>query len=270
VRHLTLKGLKIATDEIALPLLSGIADIDVQGRFNRIALHSADDKLGFDLQSNQGRWELGVSLKESTLTLLPDVVFNDLSAKGVLGEGEVNFTEMDAHIFNGILLGTAKLNWRKGWQLQGHLEAKMFELKKMFPKYGVDGEMSGEATFAMTGAKLSQIDDAPRLDGSFAVKRGTVNGFDMVETARLLSRENMNGGRTRFDDMIGLVQLENHTCHFRQLKIISEMLSAKGQFDVSVSNQLSGNISAEIKMRPGNNTLSLYGTLAEPKLRAGN
>jgi hypothetical protein len=270
VRHLTLNGVKIVTDEIALPLLSGIADIDVQGRFNRIALHSADDKLGFDLQSNQGRWQLEVNMKESSLILLPDVVFNDLSAKGDLSDGEVNFTEMDAHIFNGILLGSAKLNWQKGWQLQGHLEAKMFELKKMFPKYGVDGEMSGEATFALTGAKLSQIDDAPRLDGSFAVKRGTINGFDVVETARLLSRENMSGGRTRFDDMIGLVQLESHTCHFRQLKIISEMLSAKGQFDVSPSNQLSGNINAEIKMHPGNNALSVYGTLAEPKMRAGH
>jgi hypothetical protein len=47
------------------------------------------------------------------------------------------------------------------------------------------------------------------------------------------------------------------------------MLNAGGSFDVSPGNQLSGNFNAEIKMRAGNNLLTLYGTLAEPKLRAG-
>lgn len=269
VRHLTLQRVKIVTDEVALPILSGIADIDAQGEFSRVSLHSTDDKLGLDLQSNQGRWKLGVNLKESSLPLVPDVVFSDLSAKGDLNDGEVNFTEVDGHLYNGILLGNAKLNWRKGWQLQGHLEAKTFELNKMFPKNGIEGEMFGDATFSLVGARLSQIGDAPRLDGSFTVKNGTVNGFDMVETARLLSREHMVGGRTHFEDMIGTVQLENHTQHYRQLRIISGMLNASGSFDVAPGNQLSGNFNAEIKMRSGNNQLTLFGTLAEPKLRAG-
>ena len=269
VRHLTLQRLKVVTDEVALPVFSGIADIDEKGVFSRISLHSADDKLGVDLQPNQGRWQLSVNLKESSLPLLPDVVFSDLSAKGDLNDGEVNFTEVDGHIYNGILLGSAKLNWRKGWQLQGHLEAKTFELNKMYPKNGIEGEMFGDATFSLVGAKLSQIGDAPRLDGSFTVKNGTVNGFDMVEIARLLSREHMVGGRTHFDDMIGTVQLENHTQHFRQLRIMSGMLNASGSFDVSSGSQLSGSFNAEIKMRAGNNALTLFGTLAEPKLRAG-
>jgi uncharacterized protein involved in outer membrane biogenesis len=270
VRHLTVQRLKIVTDEVPLPSLSGIGDVDAQGVFNRLSLHSADDKLGIDLQVNQGRWQLGVNLKESSLFFLPDVAFSDLSAKGDLNDGEVNFTELDAHLYNGILLGSAKLNWRKGWQIQGHFEAKTFDLDKMFPKFHIEGELYGEGSFSLAGAKLSQLDDMPHLDGSFSVKKGTVSGFDMVETARLLSRENLVGGRTHFDDLIGLVQLDNHVAHFRQLKIISGMLSASGSFEVSSSNQLGGNFSAEIKMRPGNNPLVLFGTLAEPKLRAGN
>ncbi len=269
VRHLTLQRIKIITDEVTLPSLSGIADIDAQGVFNRVALHNDNDKLSVDLQSNQGRWQLGVNLKESSLPLLSDIVFSDLSAKGDLNDGEVNFTEIDGHIYNGILLGSAKLNWRKGWQLQGHLEAKTFELNKMFHQYAIEGEMFGEFAFSMMGAKLSQMDDVPHLEGSFSVKKGTVNGIDMVETARLLSRESISGGRTHFDDMIGLVQLDNHVTHFRQVKVMSGMLSANGSFDVAAGNQLSGSFNAEIKMRAGNNQLTLFGTLAEPKLRAG-
>ena len=268
VRHLTLKSVKIVTDEIAMPVMNGIADMDAQGAFSRITLHSTDDKLSFDLQPNQGRWQLSVNLKASSLPIVPDVVFDDLSAKGDLGDGEVNFTEMDAHIYSGILLGKAKLSWSKGWQLQGSLEAKLFDLDKFFPKYHIEGEMYGEGNFSMTGAKLSQMDDAPHLDGSFSVKKGLIN-IDMAETARLMSRENLVGGRTRYDDLIGLVVLDNHVLHLRQLRIASGALSASGAFDVLPSNQISGNFNAEIKLRDGNNPLTLFGTLAEPKLRAG-
>jgi|WetSurMetagenome_2_1015567.scaffolds.fasta_scaffold00073_5 hypothetical protein len=268
VRHLTLQRVKIVSDEVVLPDFSGIAEIDAQGILSRVSLHSADDKLGIDLQSNQGRWQLGVNLKERSLPVFPDVVFSDLSAKGDLSDGEVNFTEMDAHIYNGILLGNGKLSWNKGWHMQGTLEAKTFDLDKMFPKFHIEGEMYGDATYSMSGAKLSQMDDDPQLDGTFTVKKGTLN-FDIVETARLLSRDNLVGGRTHFDDMIGQVQLDKHTVHVRQLKIISGMLSANGSFDVSPGNQLAGVLNAEIKLRAGNNQLTLYGNLAEQKLRAG-
>lgn len=269
VRHFSLRKVKIVTEELALPNLSGVAELDAQGAFSRVALHSDDEKYSFDLQPVGGHWQLGVNLKETALPWLPGVVFSDLNAKGKLSEGEVDFNEMDGHIFKGILLGSAKLNWRKGWQLQGRLEAKLFELDKMFPGNGIEGEMYGEGTFAFSGGRFSQLGESPRLDASFTVKGGNINAIDMVETARLLSREHMVGGRTRFDDMIGVVQVENHVVHFRQLKILSNMLSANGSFDVGVGGALSGSFNAEIKMRAGSNPLTLYGTLAEPKLRAG-
>jgi hypothetical protein len=269
VRHLTIQRVKIVTDEIALPIMSGIADLDAPGTFNRVALHSNDEKLGFDLQNIQGRWQLSINLRESSLPIFPEIVFSDFNAKGDMVDGEVNFTEMNAHIYNGIMFGKAKLAWSKGWKLQGSLEAKTFDLDKMFPKYHLEGEVFGEGTFSMTGAKLSQMDDVPHLDGSFSVKKGTIS-VDMVETARLSSRENLVGGRTHFDDLIGLVQLDNNSVHFRQVRIASEKMSSNGSFDVSTNGQISGNFNAEIKSHAGNNQLTLYGTLVEPKLRAGH
>ena len=269
VRQVTLRRVKIVTDEIAVPSLSGVADVDAQGSFSRVALHSEDNKLGVDLQANQGRWQLSFNIQESSLPILPGIVFSDLSAKGDLSDGEVNFTEMNGHLYNGILLGSAKLNWQKDWQLQGHFEAKTFALAKMFPKYHVEGDLYGEGTFALNGAKLSQLGETPRLDGSFNVKNGTISSFDMAETARSSSRESPKGGRTNFDDMIGLVDLDNGTCRFSQLKIVSGTLSANGSFNVSSGDELGGKFNAEIKARAGTSLLTLYGSLAEPKLRAG-
>jgi hypothetical protein len=83
-----------------------------------------------------------------------------------------------------------------------------------------------------------------------------------------VSPESLVGGRTHFDNLNGLLELDNHTTHIRQLRIVSNTLSATGSFDATRDGQLSGNINAEIKMRPGNTALVIYGKVGEQKLRA--
>lgn len=267
VRHLTIQNLKVSAEGIELPSLSGSADI-AQGQFTRVVLHSDDNKFNVEVVPMQNRWQLSFGIKERALPLLPDVTFSDFDAKGLIGDGEIDFSEIDAHAYGGILLGRGKLTWRKGWQLQGRMQAKTMELEKMLPQFGLAGEVFAEGSFAMQAAKLSQLGDAPKLDGSFSANKGVINGMDMVETARLSSREHLPGGRTHFDVLTGAIQLDNHAKRFRQVKITSGMLSATGSFEVSATNQLSGSFGAEIKMRAGNNTLGLSGTLSEPKLVA--
>ena len=267
VRHLTIQSLQLNVEGISLPPLKGSADL-VQGAFTRIVMYSDDSKVHVELQPGQNAWQLSFGIKERALPLLPEVMFSDFSVKGEIADGEVNFTELDAHAYGGILSGTARLNWRKGWQLQGRIQAKTMELEKLFPQFGLAGEVFADGTFSAQSAKLAQLGDLPRLDGSFEAKKGVINGIDMVETARLSSHEHLAGGRTHFDELTGAIQLENHNRHFRQIKITSGMLSASGSFDVTANNQLSGSFNSEIKMRGGNNPLVLSGTLTEPKLVA--
>ena len=267
VLHLTIRSLQVGVEGVSLPPLQGSADL-AQGAFTRIVLHSEDDKLNIELLPVQNRWQLSFGIKERTLPLLPDVMFSDFSAKGEIGDGEVNFTEIDAHAYGGILSGNGKMSWRKGWQVQGRIQAKTMELEKLFPQFGLSGEIFAEGTFGFQGAKLAQLGDAPRLEGSFEAKKGVINGLDMVETARLSSHDHLPGGRTHFDDLSGVLLLENHNRHFRQIKITSGMLRANGSLEISADNELSGNFNSEIKMRSGNNPLILYGTLTEPELIA--
>jgi hypothetical protein len=125
-----------------------------------------------------------------------------------------------------------------------------------------------EGSFSAQSAKLAQLGDTPRVDVTFEVKKGIINGMDMVETARLSSHEHLPGGRTHFDKLTGSLQLENHNRHFRQINITSGNLSANGSFDLTGSNVLSGNFNAEIQMRAGNNPLVLTGTLSQLNLVA--
>jgi hypothetical protein len=267
LRHLTIQNLKINSEGIELPSLSGGAEI-AQGQFTRVVLHSEDEKFSIEVVPVQNRWQFAFGVKERALPSLPNVVFSDFNAKGLIGDGEVDFSEIDAHAYGGILSARGKISWRKGWQLQGRLQAKTMELEKMFPQFGLSGEVFAEGTFVMQSSKPELLGDAAKLDGTFSSNKGIINGVDMVETARLSSREHLPGGRTHFDSATGAVQLDNHVKRFRQVRITSGMLNATGSFDISASNQLSGNFGAEIKMRSGNNSLELSGTLDEPKLIA--
>ena len=268
VRHMTIQSLQVNTGEaISLPTLKGGADL-AQGKFTRVVLHSEDEKLNIELQSEQNRWQLSFGVKESALPMLPKVMFGDFSAKGDIGDGEMVFSEIDAHAYGGIWSGRGKVAWGNGWQAQARIQAKTMELEKLFPQLGLSGEVFVEGNFTSQGAKLAQLGDAPRLDGTFMAKNGTINGMDMTETARLSSREHLPGGRTNFDELTGALQLENRNLHFRQVKITSGTLIGNGSFDVTAGNQLSGSFNAEISMRAGINPLVMSGTVTEPKLRA--
>jgi uncharacterized protein involved in outer membrane biogenesis len=196
---------------------------------------------------------------------LPGILFNELNAKGEIGEGTANFTEVDAHLYGGKLVGNALLNWRNGWQMQGRLSIKAMELKEALPQFGLEGEMDGDSNFLLNGATLPQLSNAPHLNGTFVVKKGVISKMDMVETAA--NHRVTSGGRTHFDELSGTLQVENNSQHLRQLRISTGAMSANGSVDVSPGGQLSGQLSVNLKMRPGNTPLVLSGTLTEPVLR---
>ncbi|MFA5825908.1 MAG: hypothetical protein WC825_08040, partial [Gallionellaceae bacterium] len=116
--------------------------------------------------------------------------------------------------------------------------------------------------------KLGKLADTPQLDGTFVVKKGVVNGMDMVETARG-NRQNGAGGRTNFDELTGVFQVNGRGPHFQQLKLSSGILNASGSFDVNGGGKISGRLSVELKARAGASSLALSGTLTEPVLRSG-
>ena len=268
VSHVTLQRAKVSIEEIALPLFSGEVDINEQGRVSKVTLKSADAKFDVALQPLQDRWQITLNAKETSLPLFPNVLFNDLSAKGEIVATGANFVAIEGQAYGGFLSGNAKLNWQKGWQLQGRFEARTFELNKLFPKFGVTGELAGASNFVASGLKLSKLADTPQMDGTFVVKKGVVNGMDMVETARG-NRQNGSGGRTNFDELTGGFQANGRGQHFQQLKISSGILNASGSFDVNGGGKISGRLSVELKARAGASSLALSGTLTEPVLRSG-
>jgi len=266
VAHMVLQRAHISDDEHSLPPVNGVVNFDGQRRFIKAVLKSEDGKLNVELHPQQSHWQIALAIKEGYVPLLPNILFNELTIKGELGAGEIIFHEIDGRLYGGMLKGSAHLTWLKGWKMQGRVSAKVMELHNMLPQLEITGEMNGDANFILRGEKLSQLAKTPHLDGKFWVKKGLINKVDMVETARMPSSNDASSGRTHFDELSGVLQIDHNQQHLREIKIAAGVMSANGYVDVVANKQLSGRLNVALKMRAGLGSvpLVLSGTLSEP------
>lgn len=269
VARMEFKSIRLKTDEIKLPLFSGNAKFDAQGNFTEAELKSEDDKYSIVLQSQQSRLQLELSVHENSLPILTNYKFKDFSVSGTINNGEFVFSDLFAHIHGGTITGKGKLGWFNGWKFDGLLNAKSLELQSMFPNFGVTGEVYGDVNVFMYGTALSQLDKAPRMDGTFEAKNGTVNKLDIETTARFGSRQG-GGGRFNFNELSGNLSADNLSQRFNLNKISAGVVSGSGAFEVDVNQKLSGKLLVDIKgMANGKIPMLLSGSPADPQLQTG-
>ncbi len=266
VARMVLQRARLSDDEFSLPPVNGVINFDGHGHFAKAVLKSVDGKLSMELQPQQSHWQIALAIKEGYVPLLPNILFNELTMKGELGAGEIQFHEIDGRLYGGMLAGSAHLTWLKDWQMQGLVNVKAMQLHDALPQFGIAGEVDGDANFTLRGERLPLLAKILHLDGKFLVKKGHINTIDMVETARMPTRKGASSGRTHFDEFSGVLQIENNRKHLRQIKISAGVMSANGYVDIAANKQLSGRLNVDLKIRAdlGSVPLVLSGTLTEP------
>ncbi|MDP2852432.1 MAG: AsmA-like C-terminal region-containing protein, partial [Gallionella sp.] len=258
---------KLEADGVQLSGIGGELGFNQAGKFTQAKLHAEGGKFALDINAMpENKIQVSIKVRGSALPLLPNWVFDDLDAKGELtGDGLV-ITDLDSRIMGGVLVGDARIEWRSGWRAQGSLTAKTITLQNM--SKALSGDMDGTARFQMQSASLSSLTEAATLEGAFAVKKGVITGVDVVETARLRSKENLPGGRTHFDELSGDLYYANGDYHFRKIKMSTGVLNATGTLDIA-KQQVSGRVIADLTMRAGMGSVALQvgGTTDNPSLR---
>ncbi|CAH1904591.1 hypothetical protein NTGHW29_330008 [Candidatus Nitrotoga sp. HW29] len=266
VARIVLQRARLGDDELNLPSVNGVVNFDEQRHFAKAVLKSVDGKLSMELTPQQSRWQIALAIKKSSVPLLPDILFDELTVQGELGVDEIQFHEIDGRLHGGFLTGSMRLAWLKGWQMQGLVNVRAMQLNDALPQLGIAGEMDGDANFILRGEKLPLLAKTPHLEGKFLVKKGLINKIDLVETSRMPTRKGVSSGRTHFDELSGVLEIDNNKQHLRQIKISTGVMSANGYVDVAASKQLSGRLNVDLKIRAdlGSVPLVLSGTLAEP------
>ncbi|HSM98230.1 MAG TPA: hypothetical protein VLS47_04380, partial [Gallionella sp.] len=253
-------------DAFQLTGIEGELVFSPAGKFTQANLRAEGGKLALGLNAAaENKLQAAITVRGSALPLLPHWVFDELTAKGELSSDELQISNYDARIMGGAVQGIASINWRSGWRAQGTLNAKSIPIQNMSKL--LDGNVDGAARFKMTSADLAGLTDSAVLDGSFTAVNGMIGGMDIVETARMRSRENLHGGRTHFDALNGVITYADNTYHFKQVRVDAGVLNATATFDVT-GQQLSGKMNVNLSMHDGAGAVDLKmgGAIDNPTL----
>lgn len=257
---------RLEADGIALADLAGTLNFDQAGRFTQGSLNANANKLTLELRATPDqKLQLALAMRDSALPLFPDWIFDDLKATGVLAGNQLSITGMDGRIMGGVLTGDASINWNGGWRVEGALVARVIPVQNINKL--LSGDLDGNAHFQMQAGSVSKLAGSALLSGSFSVKKGSISGVDVVETARLRSREHLPGGRTHFDELNGELTYVDEIYLFKQLRMNAHLLNATGGLTVA-KQQLSGVVSADLTGRAGAALLQVGGTTDSPTLQA--
>ncbi len=253
-------------DAFQLNGVAGELNFNQAGKFTRANLHAEADKysLGLDITSDN-KLQASVLVHDGALPLLPNWNFAELTAKGVLTNDRLQISDYDARILGGSVQGDAVIDWHSGWRAQGTLSAKAISMQDMSKL--LNGNVDGSARFKMNSVGLAGLTDTVSLEGSFTTSNGLISGMDIVETARMRSREILHGGRTHYDTLSGVINYADSAYHFKQVKIGAGVLNATASFDV-IQKQLSGNMNVILSMHDNQAPvdLKLGGAIDEPTL----
>ncbi len=267
IARITFNGAKLNGDAIQISDLAGAINFDAQGHFASSEMRASGGKFVLNIKAApDGKLETVFNLHGTPLPLLPNWNFEDMTANGVLTTDGLVVNDFDARIAGGILQGTARLDWKTGWSAQGNLNAKTLTLSTISKL--LEGDMDGEGRFKMQADTLGKLTDSSAFDGTMVVKKGVINGVNIIETARLHSKENIPGGRSHFDQMEGALSYSNGAYHFKSLKITSSVLNATGNVDIA-KQQLSGRVTARLSIDGVSSVdLQVGGATDNPTLRA--
>ncbi len=259
---------KLNGDAVQLSDLEGEVTFNPAGKFSDAALRANSGRFSLDIKATPAnKLETTFKLHDSALPLFPRWNFEDLSATGELTRDDFIVDDFDARIAGGALQGKARMGWKTGWSAQGEVTAKSVSLASLSKL--LEGDMDGVARFKMQADTLAKLPDTTVLEGNVVAKKGVINGVDIVETARLRSKDNLPGGRTHFDELNSTFSYSNNAYHLKSMKIVNSVLSSTANIDI-VKQQLSGRISAHLSIQEGMGTVDLQvgGAISNPSLRA--
>ena len=269
ITSITFERAKLSAPAVQFDDLTGEMKFSATGKFTAANVRANSGKYALQVaQGADNKLDTTLNVHGSALPLLPNWEFADLTAKGELSRSGFVVNDFDGRIAGGSVQGSAKLDWSAGWNVQGTLTGKTMTLAS-FSKL-LEGDMDGTARFKLQTATLDKLADSAQLEGSFTAKKGVISGADIVETARLRSKENLPGGRTHFDELSGNLNYANNAYHFKQIKIKSGVLTANGSADIS-NRQMTGRVGASLSIQEGVGAveLQLSGNIDTPNLRAG-
>ena len=258
---------------VTLRDLDAQAELDADGRVEQVTIERGRT-LRLTLRPGTGSdWTMVVKAHNWTPPLGPGVVFDRIDATATLRSGLIETRDLTARLYGGRMSGTLRVGWKPDWSINGELTVEDMRLQ---PAAGlvanlrsISGRVSGKPRFSMGAKRAGDLAASLQLASEFVIHDGTLGKVDLVAAARNPLAKPPSDGETRFDELSGMVEIDQQGYHFYELNVASGLLRATGEVTVSRDRQLDGRVSAELRGTASllSVPLAVSGTAADPVVR---
>lgn len=198
--------------------------------------------------------------------------FDSLQGKALWDGRSLALQSVDARIFDGAIQGAFLFSREGQVALAGDLTVKHMNLQRLAGAMGYgsqfEGELVGALKFSGSASAWSNVLTALSGEGSFALQRGVLGGFDVVEGVRR-GKGVVRGGATRYEQLNGRLTVTPEALRFSDLSLASGALRSGGYLDVARDGKLAGRLEVELRGSASviRMPLAASGSLKEPLLQ---
>jgi hypothetical protein len=272
VRRLQLMTVKLKHSDLDLPPFHVDVRLGEGFRMLDAQLQAYDGSFNLHAQpSGANTTRLHLVAKRWTLPAGSPLLFDSLTAHGILKAQQLELPQIEGELYGGTLSATAKAEWGKELQLSGWARLAGVDLVPLQDAMGkppkLSGRLNADAQFS-TRATPSGLSDALVVEGPFEVLGGLYRGVDLSRAGEL-SGDYAAGEATPFEELKGRLELRGERVKLIPLCMRSPSMVAGGNVEIAPDNTLSGRLDLSVAKTGGifGVPVTLGGTTDDPTMR---
>ena len=267
LRKIILKATKLEVKGAAVPAFNAQVYLAEDGSVTRALIVTVDGHFDAEVLVAAAGAEINARVKNFSLPLGPRLEVTEGTAKGILSGNQIRLSEMDLYLYNGQAKGQAALSWGSSWNLEGDFDIKRIDLEAGMKAIKIDisseGLLDAKGRYALQANSLATLFDNPRLEATFNVQKGALSSFDFVRALQAPTRDGVQGGKTKFDDLAGTLSVAGGRYTYSNVRLRAGLLAASGACEILPNREINGRVYVELRSSSNvvKNTFRITGNL---------
>ena len=267
VRKIVLKGAKLEVKGATVPAFNAQIFLAPDGRLTRAMIDTVDGRFDAELLTTGAASEISLHLKNFSLPLGPGIELTEGTAKGVVSGNQIRLSEMELFLYGGQAKGQAAVSWGSPWSLEGDFELKRIDLESAMKAVKIDisseGLLDAKGRYALQANSLATLFEYPRVEAAFNVQKGSLSGFDFVRALQTPTRDGVQGGKTKFDELSSTLSVAGARYVYSNARLRAGLLAASGACEISPNREINGRAYVELRSSSNlvKNTFRITGTV---------
>ena len=172
------------------PLALPVIDVDVQiGSDGRVlSVQLAGERTGGQLTSRGEGLAFEVTLGNLTLPFQEKLAITDFGMKGTADRQGMTLTEFDGRLYDGTVVGKARLQWGAQWSLQGEVQGRTMNAAVFAPQLVSEGRFEGRGRFALAAPEPAKLGEGSAAGRHLQRDQGRAGQFRPVARAAVHQR----------------------------------------------------------------------------------